>query len=300
MPATTVLMVRPLTFCSNQETISSNSFQKDAGTTPATEIVARAQEEFDEFQEILTANGIAILRFDEVPGAETPDACFPNNWFCQLPDGKVFVFPMQAKSRRREVRKDILDRLVNKGLFDLTHHVEKDLFLEGTGSLILDHENKLAYACLSPRTSPEMLREFGSLSGYKAVPFSSFDKNGTRVYHTNVMMALGEKTVVINLSSVTDEKERGELLRHFQETGKTVVDISHAQMNYFAGNMLFLANTTGKKFWVMSTRAWSVLSSSQRRILETEGKLIHSPIPTIEDHGGGGVRCLMAEIFVSE
>lgn len=300
MPATTVLMVRPLTFCTNQETISSNSFQKDSGNIPATEVIARAQEEFDEFQDTLAQHDIGIIRYDEVPGAETPDACFPNNWFCQLPDGRIFVFPMQAKSRRREVRKDILDALKKNGLIDLTAHAEKEFFLEGTGSLILDHGNKLAYACLSPRTSPEVLKEFAGHSGYKVVPFSSFDKNGARVYHTNVMMALGETSVIINLSSVTDEKERNELLRHFQETGKTVVDICHRQMSNFAGNMLFLANPAGSKFWVMSTRAWSVLTSAQRAVLEREGKLIHSPIPTIEDYGGGGVRCLMAEIFVSE
>lgn len=299
MPASTVLMIRPLTFCANVETAESNSFQRSSQGIPATEIISRAQGEFDHFQELLEANGIHVIRYDEAPGADTPDACFPNNWFCQLPDGRVFIFPMQALNRRREVREDILRGLKKTDLIDLTSFTEQNLFLEGTGSLILDHQNHLAYACLSPRTSEQVLAEFSQQSGYKVISFSSFDEKGSRIYHTNVMMALGDASVVINLSSIPSPEERKILLRSFETSGKKVIDITHTQMNSFAGNMLYLGNERGERFWVMSTRAWSVLTNEQRKILEEEGKLIHSPVPTIEDFGGGGVRCLMAEIFVT-
>lgn len=290
-------MVRPLTFCSNQETLESNSFQKNSSELSPPEIVVRARKEFDSFQDKLTSNGISILKYEEDPSAFTPDACFPNNWFCQLPDGRVFIFPMQAKSRRREVRQDIITKIRKSDVIDLTGYAEQGLFLEGTGSLIFDHQNKLAYACLSPRTSHEMLKKFSQLSGYETVAFTSHDESGKEIYHTNVMMALGEKNVVINMSSINSPAEKEKLLGNFLRTGKYIVDISHAQMNSFAGNMLYLSNKSGNNFWVMSSRAHQSLTDEQREMLSQEGTLLHSPIPTIEDYGGGGVRCLMAEIF---
>lgn len=297
MPASKIVMVRPLTFCSNLETLESNSFQKKSSDLSPAEIVKRAQREFDNFQSTLTSEGIEILRFEENPEVQTPDACFPNNWFCQLPDGRVFLFPMQAKNRRREVREDIISSLQKSELIDFTGFAEKDLFLEGTGSLIFDHQNKIAYACFSPRTSPELLNEFSRRSGYEVIGFKAVNETGKAIYHTNVMMAMGEKNVVINMASVTDPTERDVLLESFQKTRKFVVDISHSQMSSFAGNMLYLSNQSGENFWVMSTRAHDSLTSEQKKILLREGKLLHAPIPTIEDFGGGGVRCLMAEIF---
>lgn len=299
MPASMIVMVRPLTFCSNQETLESNSFQKTSTDLTPSEIVSRAQKEFDAFQDVLSSKGITILKYDEVPGALTPDACFPNNWFCQLPDGRVFVFPMHAKNRRGEVRQDILSRIKKSDVIDLSPHADRELFLEGTGSLILDHTHKLAYACLSPRTSPFLLKEFSKLSGYEAVSFSSHNEEGKAIYHTNVMMALGEKNVVINMSSINTPEEKEKLLAYFLKTGKYVVDISHEQMNSFAGNMLLLSNNNGENFWVMSTRAYESLTYQQKVMLSSDGTLLHSAIPTIEDYGGGGVRCLMAEIFIA-
>ncbi len=295
--AHTVVMIRPLTFCSNPETLASNSFQKSSGDSPSV-ILHKAQAEFDLFVEKLTASGIEVLKFEEKAGAQTPDALFPNNWFCQLPDGKVFLFPMQAPNRRKEVRRDVLRKIRATETIDLTPYIERNQFLEGTGSLVCDHRNKIAYACLSPRTSPEVLREFSELSGYRIVSFHSLDRGGKDIYHTNVMMAAGERTMIVNLSSLP-ESDRKMVSGVLQETGKTIVDISFDQMENLAGNMLFLQNKTGKKFWVCSTRAFHILTPSQKEILEREGSFLHSELTTIEDVGGGGARCLMAEVFHS-
>ncbi|WP_408097344.1 citrulline utilization hydrolase CtlX [Peredibacter sp. HCB2-198] len=297
MNASTIVMVRPLSFCSNPETSGSNSFQNTSSSESQDTIVQKAQQEFDQFQHVLTQHGINILKFQELSHQNTPDALFPNNWFCKLPDGRVFLFPMFAPNRRREFRQDVIDALEAKEVIDLRSHGEKGLFLEGTGSLIFDHDFKLAYACLAPRTSTELLKIFSELSGYKIVTFESVDKNGKQIYHTNVMMALGKKNVVINLESIHDPKEVELLKQFFTETGKVIVDISHDQMENFDGNMLLLQNHRGEKFWVCSTRAYHHLRPEQRAQLEIEGKILHSPLDTIEAYGGGGARCLMGEVF---
>ncbi len=295
--ANTVVMIRPLTFCSNPETISSNSFQKSSSDSPLV-ILKKAQDEFDLFQEKLKASGIEILSFEEKAGANTPDALFPNNWLAQMPDGKVYLFPMQAKNRQKEVRKDILKKIKATETIDLTPYIERNQFLEGTGSLVCDHRAKIAYACLSPRTSPDLLREFSEISGYRVVAFHSLDRGGKDIYHTNVMMAVGERNVVVNLSSIP-ESDRKIVTSSLQESGKNIVAITHDQMENLAGNMLFLQNKNGKKFWVCSTRAYDSLTKEQKEVLEREGTFIHSALTTIEDIGGGGARCLMAEIFHS-
>lgn len=283
-------MVTPHSFCANPETLESNHFQKNLHLN---DLLTRAQNEHKNLQSLLEKNGIEILKFDEINSADTPDALFPNNWFCQLPDGRTFIFPMQALNRRREVRRDIIDRISIGEIIDLTPYAEKNLFLEGTGSLIFDHENKLAYACYSPRTSPELLQKFGELSGYKIIGFKASDQNGKEIYHTNVMMAMGLKTVVINMSAAEDKEK---LYETFTQTNKLIVDISHEQMNNFAGNMLLLEGKN-KMHWVCSTRAYEALNVIQRKTLELDGEILHSPLNTIEDIGGGGARCLMAEIF---
>lgn len=293
--ASTVVMVRPLTFCSNPETLSSNTFQKSSGDSPH-EILRKAQAEFDHFAAELKGAGIQVLSFEEISGAQTPDALFPNNWFCQLPDGKVFIFPMQATNRRKEIRKDILKKIKATEVIDLSPYIERNQFLEGTGSLVFDHETKTAYACLSPRTSKVLLAEFGELSGYKIIPFPALDAGGKAIYHTNVMMAVGERNVVINLSAISQE-ERESVRKGIVDSGKAIVEITHAQMENLAGNMLLLQNKNGVKFWVSSTRAYESLTPVQRAQLEKEGKFLHVPLTTIEDIGGGGARCLLAQVF---
>lgn len=297
MNASTIVMVRPLSFCSNPETSGSNSFQNTSALESQSSIVNKAQHEFDQFQNVLIKHGIKILKFQELPQENTPDALFPNNWFCKMPDGRVFLFPMFAPNRRREFREDVIDALNAKEVIDLRTYGEKGLFLEGTGSLIFDHDYKIAYACLAPRTSPELLDIFAQRSGYKIVSFESVDKNGKQIYHTNVMMALGKKNVIINLESIRDPSELIMLKKSFADTGKSVVDITHDQMENFDGNMLLLQNDLGEKFWVCSTRAYNHLKEDQREQLTREGRILHSPLDTIETYGGGGARCLMGEVF---
>lgn len=297
MNASKIVMVRPLSFCSNPETQESNSFQNTSNKETQTEIVQKAQQEFDQFQRVLTDHGIEILNFEELPGQCTPDSLFPNNWFCKLPDGRVFLFPMFAPNRRREYRSDIVTAIKGKELVDLRSYADEGLYLEGTGSLILDHDYKLAYACLSPRTSKDLLMIFAEKSGYQIVPFESYDKNGQQIYHTNVMMALGKKNVVINMASITNENERSLLKKSFLETGKNLLDISYEQTLNFAGNMLLLQNKSGQMYWVCSTRAFLSLTPQQRNMLQVEGEILHSPLDTIETYGGGGARCLMAEVW---
>ncbi|WPU64341.1 citrulline utilization hydrolase CtlX [Peredibacter starrii] len=297
MNASTIVMVRPLSFCSNPETSGSNSFQNTSSVESQSEIVARAQLEFDRFQNVLTDHGIKILKFEELAGQNTPDALFPNNWFCKLPDGRVFLFPMFAPNRRREFRQDVIDALEAKEVIDLRSYGERGLYLEGTGSLIFDHDFKIAYACLAPRTSPELLTVFSEQSGYRIVSFESVDKNGQQIYHTNVMMALGKKNVIINIESIRNPSELALLTKTFAETGKAIVDITHEQMENFDGNMLLLQNQNGVKFWICSTRAHDSLKTEQREQLSQEGKILHASLNTIETYGGGGARCLMGEVF---
>lgn len=291
MKTSKIVMVTPGTFCANPETLSSNHFQKNIALS---NVLESAQNEHENLQSILESNGIEIFKFKEDVSANTPDALFPNNWFCQLPDGRTFIFPMQAQNRRREVRSDIIDKIKKDKVYDLTTYADRNMFLEGTGSLIFDHEYKLAYACYSPRTSPELLQKFGELSGYKIIGFKAADQNGKEIYHTNVMMAMGLKTVVINMSAV-DDKEL--LYETFTQTNKLIVDISHEQMNNFAGNMLLLQGKE-KLHWVCSSRAYHSLNAVQRKALEQDGEILHAPLNTIEDIGGGSARCLMAEVFV--
>lgn len=297
MIASKIVMIRPLSFCSNPETLASNSFQKSANE-PANEIIRKAQLEHEKFQNLLESHGIEILKFEELLSEKTPDALFPNNWFIQMPDGNIFISAMHSPNRRREIRKDVISVLGSGHITDLSSYVDKNLFLEGTGSIVFDHVHKLAYACLSARTSGILMEEFAKMSGYKPIVFHSYDAGGSEIYHTNVKMAMGEKNVVINLESVKDPSERDMLVRTIKSTGKNIIEISHEQTSNFAGNMLFLKNKKGEKFWVCSTRAYEAFTPEQKKQLEAEAKILHSPLTTIEDYGGGGARCLLAEIWL--
>lgn len=297
MIASKILMVRPLSFCSNAETMESNSFQKNSHD-PQSEVIRKAQLEFERFQNVLTDHGIEIMKFEEVLANQTPDALFPNNWFWQLPDGRLFISAMFAPNRRREVRNDVIEKLGSKDVVDYRNYTEKNLFLEGTGSIVFDHQNKLAYACLSSRTSAELMKEFTLKSGYKEIIFHSYDTGGNEIYHTNVMMAMGEKNVVINLESITNAREKEFVVNTIKDSGKNIIEITHHQTNNFAGNMLFLRNKKGGKFWVCSSRAYNAFTPMQRELLHAEGKILHSALTTIEDNGGGGARCLMGEVWL--
>lgn len=294
-PASRVVMVRPQSFFSNPETKGSNAFQIADTSLAVATVTQKAQHEFDTFQNELCRHGIEINLYSEVPSAHTPDALFPNNWFVHLPDGRVFLMPMQAENRRREYREDIIQSLNPREVIDLRPLAEKNLFLEGTGSLILDHTQKTGFACLSPRTDEEAVRIFSEHSGYRITIFDAVDDAGQAIYHTNVMMALSPDLAVVNLSAVTNGKQRHDFL---QALNREVVDIAHTQMQEFAGNMLFLKNSQDEHFWVCSRRAYESLTPGQRKRIEINAGFIFSDLITIETYGGGGARCLLAEVFV--
>jgi hypothetical protein len=288
-------MVRPFSFQTNEETASTNAFQR---TDHGSDVLKRALSEFEGLRNKLIAHGIEVVCQDEPTSAQTPDAIFPNNWFAVLPDGNVFLFPMYAPNRRREVQPTwISPYLRQPQMIDLRSMCDRNLFLEGTGSLILNHDKKIGYACLSERTNIEPIHEFERLSGYKIHTFHASDRSGLPFYHTNVMMAHGIKTAVVCLESVTSENERKKLCDVFAEAGQKIIEISQDQVLKFAGNMLLLSNRSGKRYWVCSESALQSLTPAQRSALEQDGEFISSPLKTIEDVGGGSARCMLGELY---
>jgi len=294
----TVLMIRPVAFGFNEQTAGSNAFQQQG--LDQQNVQQQALQEFDTLVTALRDNGVDVIVVDDTPHPHTPDSIFPNNWVSFHENGQIFLYPMQAENRRLERREDIVDRLKAKfnisEVDDLSHFEASEKFLEGTGSMVLDRQNKIAYACLSPRTDREVLTEFSERSGYSTIEFHAVDGLGKAIYHTNVLMCMGEAFVVICLDSVTDEDERELLTDSFALTGKEIVEISLDQMNAFAGNMLELVNDKGEHLLVMSARAYHSLSQEQINSLEKHCKLIYADLNTIETNGGGSARCMIAEV----
>jgi len=299
-----ILMVRPANFAFNEETAASNAFQSRDGKLSAAEMRERAMQEFDGFVALLRAAGVNVIVAEDTPMPVKTDAVFPNNWVTFHQEGLIVTYPMLAPTRRLERSEAIIETVLGQGFhFDRRMNFESNepagRFLEGTGSIIFDHQHRLAYACLSPRTDDALLEELCQAIGYQKVVFHSVDGHGQDIYHTNVMMALGETFVVICLDSVRDAAERKMLEAKFKETGKAIVDISLAQMNSFAGNMLQVRNKEGQTILVMSSQAYRALTPSQIQQLEGYTQLLHAPIDTIETYGGGSARCMMAEVFSS-
>lgn len=299
----TLLMVRPARFGFNAETAANNAFQtNDQSRTPA-EIQRDAVQEFDAFVATLREAGVRVIVAQDNEEPLKPDAVFPNNWVSFHHDGAVITYPMFSPLRRRERREEVVAQAIKDAGFDNSNrvHLEKyeaeDRYLEGTGSMILDHDYRIVYACISRRTDEALLAEFASVIGYEPVAFRSVDERGQDVYHTNVMMALGETFVVICLDSVPDEAERAMLTAKFAVTDKEIISISLAQMNAFAGNMLQVRNTTGDTFLVMSEQAYKSLTADQIARIGAHTRILHSPLYTIETYGGGSARCMLAEIF---
>jgi len=292
-----ILMIRPVNFGFNAQTAESNAFQKNGEQA---EVQQKALQEFDAFVEILRQNGIEVTVMEDTPELHTPDSIFPNNWVSFQEDGTVFLYPMQAENRRleRKVFRSIKEAFEVKHIFDLSYFEQQNQFLEGTGSMVLDRENKWAYACLSPRTNAEVLAEFCRLSSYKAVTFHAADQAGKAIYHTNVLMAIGDRFAVICLDSIPDEAEKVSVKEALQIAGKETVAISLEQMNAFAGNMLQLKNQSGESLLVLSETAFLSLKEAQIKTLEKYGKLVYSSLNTIETNGGGSARCMMAEVFL--
>lgn len=295
---TTLLMIRPVSFGFNKQTAGSNAFQnKDTGDQ---QVQHKALQEFDNFVDVLKSNGINVIVINDTAEPHTPDSIFPNNWVSFHASGDVFLYPMQAENRRLERREDIIRQLKNgfkvRHVIDLSRFEQQNKFLEGTGSMVLDSENKLAYACLSPRTDEDVLDTFCKQAGYSPVIFHAFDQNGQAIYHTNVMMCVAERFVVICQDSISDAKEREAVVAAFFQTQKNIFDISFEQMNHFAGNMLEVFTADGESLLVMSASAYHSLLPQQVSMFKQFSRIVYADIPTIERIGGGSVRCMMAEV----
>jgi len=295
-----ILMIRPVAFGLNTQTADSNAFQnKEASQV---EVQAHAAKEFDDFVAKLIANKINVTVINDTVTPHTPDSIFPNNWISFHDNGDVFVYPMQAKNRRLERRTDLIDQLKSNFKINAIHNLSalenEGIYLEGTGSMVLDRDQKIAYACLSIRTQEKALAQFCDESGFRSVKFHAFDKNGFAIYHTNVMMAVGDQFVVICLESVSDENEKLKLRETIIKSGKEIIEISLNQMNQFAGNMLQVKNRDDKSFLVMSERAFLSLNEDQKQVLSTFAEPLYSSLKTIEDNGGGSARCMIAEIHL--
>ncbi|MFV8339890.1 citrulline utilization hydrolase CtlX [Flavobacterium sp. LB3P21] len=301
-----ILMIRPVAFRMNEQTAVNNYYQKVLdGLLPAT-VNAKAQQEFDVFVEKLTAVGVDVTVVDDTLNPDTPDSIFPNNWISFHENGDVALYPMFAENRRQERREEILDLLEEKGfvihnIIDYTSAEEDGFFLEGTGSLLLDRANAKAYCALSPRADEELFIEFCEDFDYAPVIFEAFqtvDSERKLIYHTNVMMCLGETFAVICSDCIDDKKERKMVLDNLKENGKEIILITEAQMNNFAGNMLEIRGANNKRYLVMSAAAHQSLTPKQIEQLEKHAEILSSSLDTIEACGGGSARCMMAEIFL--
>ena len=298
-----VLMVRPASFGGNPQTAPSNAFQSNPAGSTENDLQRDALQEFQGLATALERAGIEVLIAPDSAVPPKPDAIFPNNWVSFHYDGTVALYPMLAPNRRWERRDEVLEQVVRTGGFrvtrtvDLTHRESEEKYLEGTGSIVLDRAHRVAYACSSPRTDLDVLGEFAQQLDYDLMTFDAVDAGGRAVYHTNVLMAIGTGFAVVCGESLPNAAHRTAVLSKLRATGHEVVDISQRQMQHFAANVLELASPKGPIIALSST-ALASLSHPQRRILETHAALIPVEIPTIERIGGGGVRCMLAEIHL--
>ncbi len=303
----TILMVRPINFRMNEQTAVNNYYQKVIDNLLPEAVNVKAQQEFDTYVEKLRAIGVNVIVVSDTDTADTPDSIFPNNWVSFHENGDVGLYPMFAENRRLERREDILETLEEKGFLinnvvDYTSAEEENIFLEGTGSLLLDRENRKVYCGLSPRADEDLVIEFCEDFEYTPVIFiSNQTVDGVRkaIYHTNVMMCLGETFAVICLSSIDDKKERKNVINHLKENNKEIIDITEKQVNNFAGNMLQVRGANDERYLIMSQAAYDSLTEHQIKSLEKHTKIVSSSLNTIEACGGGSARCMMAEVFLS-
>ncbi len=301
--ASAVLMIRPARFGSNPMTAASNRFQADADTLPD-ELQSAAEAEFDRFAETLEANGIRAVVVPDLADPETPDAIFPNNWVSFHADGRVVLYPMEAKNRRLERRLDIIEMLDTdlgyhvSEIVDLSGHEVNGHYLEGTGSMVLDRQHRIAYAGLSTRTHLDPLGDFAQRLDYDVVAFDAVDRNGIPIYHTNVLMNIGESIAVVCDVAIHREEQRAAVLKQLEDTGHDIVHIDYTQLGSFAGNMLELRNDRGERLTVMSKTAFESLHADQMGKLRDNGTIVTADIDCIERAGGGSVRCMLAEIHL--
>ncbi len=294
-----LLMIKPVNFAFNAETAVNNSFQVKSAEQAIHE---KALKEFDAFVDILREHHIDVTVIEDTPLPHTPDSVFPNNWISFHEDGSLLLYPMFAKNRREERKLHVFFAIEKKfevgKTIDLSWYESTHQFLEGTGSMVLDRENKIAYACLSPRTDKTVLQNFCDEMSFRAVSFTAVDAEDNPIYHTNVMMCVADDYVVICLESIKDADEKETVVNEIMKSGKQIIPISYHQMNHFAGNMLQVHNLEGEKLLVMSAQAYHSLTDEQVKQLTAFNRIIHSDITTIETNGGGSARCMMAEVFL--
>ena len=299
-----LMMIRPASFQFNFETAVSNAFQKSLDGLTTEEIKQKAVEEFDTYVEKLREYKINVTVIQDTATPSKPDAIFPNNWISMHEDGSIFLYPMCTENRRLEIRPEIIEELkdsfVVNSVNDLTNSVADNKFLEGTGSIIFDHIHKIAYACLSPRTDKDLFIDYCTKIKYTPIYFFSKDEHDNLVYHTNVMLTIGDTFAVICLASIKDASEQNLVKESLEKTGHEIIDITFEQMNAFAGNMLQVQNTDGKTYLVMSETSLDSLTSEQIKTIEKHTAILSVEIPTIETIGGGSARCMLAEIYLEE
>lgn len=299
-----LLMIRPVRFAFNEQTAISNAFQNPAALLEAETAQEKALNEFDAMVGSLRGFGVDVTVIEDTPEPHTPDAVFPNNWvsFHELNGGTVCLYPMQAPNRRLERRVDIIEQI--KGRFQIAHvldfstHEAEDRFLEGTGSMVLDRDFRVAYACLSPRTDAGLLSEFARKMDYRTVSFHATDEQGKPIYHTNVVMCVGERFAVVCLDCIRDAEEREQVRNTLESCRKEIIEISMDQLYRFAGNMLQIRNVRREILLVMSAQAYQALLPDQLRQLEKHTRVMSSDLQTIERNGGGSARCMIAEIHL--
>ncbi|GAB5565671.1 MAG: arginine deiminase-related protein [Winogradskyella sp.] len=301
----TILMIRPVNFRMNEQTAVNNYFQEDIATENA-KINKKAQQEFDTFVEKLRAVGVHVIVVNDDETADTPDSIFPNNWVSFHDNGDVVIYPMFAENRRQERREDVFITIEKAGhkienIIDYTSAEDEGVFLEGTGSVILDRVNRKAYCALSPRADEELFIEFCEDFEYTPIIFTanqSVKDERLAIYHTNVMMCVAENFAVICLDTIDDKKERKNVIKHLKQDGKEVISITEIQMHQFAGNMLQVRGENNQRYLVMSASAYNSLNKDQVNKIEKHCQILSSSLETIETCGGGSARCMMAEVFL--
>jgi hypothetical protein len=301
--ASSVLMIRPIRFESNPMTAASNRFQGKSNANPDTQN-ADAQTEFDALATALREAGVNVVIVDDTAEPHTPDSVFPNNWVSFHGDGRVVLYPMQAENRRTERRGDIVEQLdaengfVVKEIIDLSGHERGGHYLEGTGSMVLDRKNHIAYACLSSRTQLDPLGDFAQRMDYDVLTFDAADRDGIPIYHSNVLMSVGEEVAVICADAIKRDEQRAAVLQRLTDTGHEVILLNYDQLDAFAGNMLELRSKDGDRLVAMSQQAYDALDETQIERLRANGRIVSSDVRSIEASAGGSVRCMLAEIHL--
>ncbi len=293
-----ILMIKPLQFGFNEQTAVSNSFQVNTGSISSNEIQQKALNEFNSFSDLLISKGIEVIVFEDTKSPATPDSIFPNNWISFHDNKTIVLYPMLAENRRLERRSDIIDFFKKEysNVIDLSNFEKQGQILEGTGSIVFDYTNQIAYANCSPRTDKKLLEQLCEKLNYKTITFKAIDNKGKDIYHTNVLMCIGEGFAVLCPDCIPNKEELKQVIQSLENTGHEIIQITYQQMNSFAGNMYQLFNNSEKSYIVLSEQAYNSLNNEQIEKLEKYGELLYSPLNTIEKNGGGSARCMIADI----